>query len=71
MYGSPLTVSSSKTIWSSVVESDSSCVILPLTTETLAVALPELKFIVSPISYPVPPSSTIISLIEPEPIAST
>jgi hypothetical protein len=45
----------------------SSKVTPPFTTETFAEALPLLKLITSPTSYPVPPSSTIISCIEPEP----
>ena len=63
VYGSPLTVSSSKTKWSSTVDSDSSCVKPPFTTETFAWAEPPpvsvlLNTISSPISYPEPPSST-------------
>ena len=43
----------------------------PFTIDTLALALPELKFTTSPISYPVPPASTKMLSILPEPTAST
>ena len=52
VYGSPLCVSSSKTIWSvdEAPEVPLSGAIPPFTTATFALALPELKTIASPIA---------------------
>ena len=51
VYGSPLTVSSSKTIWLVELASvPSSKVIPPFTTETFASALPELNVTSSPMA---------------------
>ena len=44
VYASPLTVSSSNTIWSSIVDVDSSCVNPPFTNEIFAVAPPPFVF---------------------------
>jgi len=76
VYESPLTVSSSKIIWSLIVDSDVSCVNPPLTTEIFATAEPPpvfvfVKTISSPISYPEPPLSIINSVIPARPTSST
>ena len=76
VYESPLTVSSSKTIWSSVLDVLSSCVKPPFTTETFAVAEPPpvpvfVNSISSPITYPEPPSSITNCVISPLPISPT
>ena len=70
---SPLTVSSSNTIWSTVVPSTW---IPPFTTETFAVTPPPfvpvfVKVKSSPISKPEPPSSINTSSILPDPTLST